>query len=119
MGNFQRVWIVSGIIFGLGMSALDAFLYDRNLLFILLVGVVSGSVSGLCFGVIAHYLSRSENTSCLTGFLLTLAGFLLGIGSFIGLGKLPHGQWEQIISPPEKSVRFIGQSAFTFWGGSV
>ena len=64
MSNFQRVWLVSGIIFGLGMGALDAFLYDRNLLYILLVGVVSGSVSGFCFGIIARYLSRAENASC-------------------------------------------------------
>lgn len=123
MNKFQRVWIASGVIFGLGISALDSFLYENNLIFITIAGLVSGIAAGFIFAFIAHLLFRPEKISCLrhitTASLLTVAGFILGIGFFIALENLPHGQWQQIISPPEKAVRFIGQSAFTFWGGSV
>ena len=123
MNNFQRVWLASGVVFGIGISGLDAFLYDRNLIIIAITGLVSGIVSGLIFGFIAHLLFCPEEISCLrnviTASLLTVAGFIIGIGFFIVLEKLPHGQWQQIVSPPEKAVRFIGQSAFTFWDGSV
>ncbi len=123
MNNFQRVWIVSGVIFGLGMIVLDSFLFGCRFPINVLTGMGWGIVSGLILGILAQLLFHSEKKSCFrhisTALLLTVAGFFLGIGSYIGLNKLPHGQWEQIISPPEKPVRFLGQSAFNFWGGSI
>lgn len=123
MNKFQRVWLVSGVIFGLGIIALDITLYDEKLIISIITGSVSGIGAGLIFGFIAHLMSGREKISCVrhisTALLLTVTGLFLGIGSFYVLGSIPHGQWEQILSPPEKAIRFVGQSDVTFWGGSV
>ena len=119
MNNMLKVWIVSGILVGLVMGAFGIVYYVDYWLMVLLVGGVSGIVFGFCLGVIANVLTRSGQSGCLCAFLLMLAGFILGPVLFFAVDQLPHGQWWQLASPPEKAVRFVGQSAFNFWGGSI
>jgi hypothetical protein len=114
---------MSSIIFGIGTGALDAFLYDSQPVVIVLTAIVFGVAAGLLLSIVARLLFRSKKISFFghisKALSLTSAGLILGIGTLIGLEILPHGQWEQIISSPEKPVRFLGQSAFNFWGGSI
>lgn len=123
MNRFLIVSIVSGVIFGIGIGALDDLLYDDNWLGTVLVGLFSGLLFGLFLGFIARILSHIKTASCLrhllTAFSFTVAGLLLGIVLFIGINELPHGQWGQVMPPPEKPVLVLGQSAFTYWGGSI
>jgi hypothetical protein len=116
MNNMLKVWIVSGILVGLVMGAFGIVYYGDPWLMVLLVGGMSGIVFGFCLGVIANVLTRSGQSGCICAFLLMLAGFILGPVLFFAVDQLPHGQWSQHLSPPEKAVRFVGQSAFNFWG---
>lgn len=123
MSNFHRVWIASGIISGAGIATADALLYEHNPLALILTGVLTGTLSGFILGFIAHNLFRSKKGFCLRiigiVILLVVIGFILNIGYFIGVSKIPHGQWSQLPSPPEKPVRFLGQSGFNFFGGII
>jgi hypothetical protein len=116
MNNMLKAWIVSGTLLGLGMGVFGIVYYVDHWLMILLVGGMSGIIFGFCLGVIANVLTRSGQSGCVCAFLLMLAGFFLGLVLFLGVHQLPHGQWWQLVSPPEKAVRFVGQSAFNFWG---
>jgi hypothetical protein len=125
MSNFRRVWIVGGIIFGLGMIMLDILTYDQqNWLAAIFTGIITGILSGLCLGFVAHHLFRAIKISwvrhIVTALLLTATGLLLGIGSFFILDRIPHGQWEQVTPPPpEKAVSFLEHSKFNFFGGTI
>ncbi len=118
----RRVAVVSGIVVGIGVCVLDVYLYEYNWLVIILKGGIFGALFGLCLGFIARAISSVKTKSCLhhllAVFSLSVAGLLLGIGVIFGLDRLPSGQWYQILPPPEKPVHFIGQSAYTFWGGT-
>lgn len=125
MNNFRRVGIISGIIFGLGMFALDILLFDSQNWFVaIFLGLITGLLSGLCLWFIAHLLFRTINISwarhTITALLLTTTGILLGLGSFFVMDRIPRGHWIQVEpSPSERPDHFLDQSNFNFFGGTV
>ncbi len=123
MKNLYKVWIASGVFTGAGIGAIDALLYEHDLVALILTGILTGTMSGFVLGSIAHNLSRSVKWFCLRVFgiaiILVIIGFILNIGYSIGLSKIPHGQWQQLPSPQEEPTRFLGQSGFNFFGGII
>lgn len=125
MNNFRRVGVISGIIFGLVMFALDILLFDsQNWFFAIFLGLITGLLSGLCLWFIAYLLFRTINISwachTITALLLTMTGVLLGLGLFFIMDRIPRSHWIQVAPPPpERANHFLDQSNFNFFGGTI
>lgn len=125
MNNFRRVGVISGIIFGLVMFALDILLFDsQNWFFAIFLGLITGLLSGLCLWFIAYLLFRTINISwachTITALLLTTTGVLLGLGLIFIMDRIPRNHWIQVAPPPpERANHFLDQSNFNFFGGTI
>ncbi len=125
MNNFRRVGVISGIIFGSGMFALDILLFDsQNWFFAIFLGLITGILSGLCLRFIAHLLFRIIHSPwvrhTIIALLLITTGILLGLGSFFIMDRIPRGQWIQVEPPPpERAEHFLDESNFNFFGGTI
>lgn len=123
MHRFRKVFITTSLIFGLATAVINVLFYGSNWLAAIATGLLAGLLYGSILGGCAYLFTRSRKVTLFSRLTLALSlsavGLISGLIITLGLDKLPREEWSLISSPPEKPMRFIGNSAFNFWGGSV
>lgn len=122
MWRSARVFLVTSILFGATTLYLYWQGYGLNSISALLI-VVAGLAYGLTLSLCAYFLTKFLKVS-LTNFLrvllvLSVAGLILGTLLLRQVYQIPHGNWTQLQSPPEKPVKFLANSPFDIWGGTI
>jgi hypothetical protein len=123
MKRFRKVALTTGILFGLGYGLLSAFYYGDSLLAIiigtLLVCLIAGSIMGGIACLMTIHLKTQWFFHLIIAVTMAIVGLLLGGGFLFAFERLPHGFWIPLKPPPEKPIKFIGNSSFNIWGGSI
>jgi hypothetical protein len=120
MYRFTTIFFINGLLFGGFVFYL--YWYDYLPLSILR-SLVAGLVFGVILGLTVYFASkRLRNTVInflILSFLTGTLGLIVGNIIVFHARKLPYGCWIPQKTAPERPVRFVGNSDFTFWGGSI
>jgi hypothetical protein len=120
MYRFTTIFLINGLLFGGCVFYL--YRYD-NLLLTIPTSLLAGTIFGAILGVTVYFVGKQLRNTVINFLGLSLLTGVIGLilGNFLvyQIEKLPHGYWRPLITAPEKPVRFIGNSDFTFWGGSI
>lgn len=120
MHRFSVVFLISGLLFS---GYIFFYYWGDSPLMLVPIGLGAGLIFGTILGVVGYGVGRWRANAWLRfiGIFLLVPLIAGGVGEALALviADLPHGHWRPLAAAPEKPVRFLTNSAFTFWGGSI